>query len=195
MGLLDFIREFRYYTRSDKIFGCFTAVATLVVYFISFFIIPLFYPQLHLEIYINTFLTFMFVSAFGCAVFMFLADATGYGPDNGDDYFMAGWFLCLMGFVLYLFYHLVIALKVSYTGSPKAEFFFSGKTNLDSIMNGGIVIGMIAAFLGIPVLTIRTITDYDLGSKFYSFAAGVFFASCVANLPEIFSAVLKWLNS
>jgi hypothetical protein len=108
---------------------------------------------------------------------------------------MAGWFYAMMGCILLLFHHLVIALKVAYTGNPKIEFFFDGKTSLYSLLNGGMVVGMIAAFIFTPVFAIRHIDYNDYNSKFYSFVAGAMFAVCVANLPEIVSAVMKWLNS
>lgn len=175
MSLIDAVKEFKYYTRSDKVFGGITAAVTLAVYLISYYVIPGIYPGLHIDLYINSFFGTLFTAGFILSLYVFIIRIFGYGYEIETDFFMAGWLYAAMGFVLYGFYHLVLAMKGAYSGKPKIEFFFDGKTNLYSLLNGGMVVSMIAAFIFTPVFAIRYIDYNDYNSKFYSFVAGVFF--------------------
>ncbi len=144
--------------------------------------------------FLQTVLFIPLASAFCIGAFMFIAPYIGGGDVEDENYFIYGWFLGAVGLIQFAVYYGVIEAKSYVYKYPRQGFFFNtGYPNIDMLLNVLLVIGMIVAFFGIPVLCTRYVENRELKPKFYAVVFGTFIAYCMINITDIYKVVTGWL--
>jgi len=167
--------------------------SALILYAVHYF--PYYFPKVKIAHELDDWFEILFICTFVFGGIMNILKHTSFHTGEKEDYIMVCWLLAVMGMVLWILSDLVIAAKIYYTGNPKCEYWFEGKTNLVKIMNVGLFLLNTAAFLGIPVILGLYIKAKQCQAKFYAIMLGIFTSYFILHYTKYYNMLIKWLNS